>query len=184
VAKKDDGPNVKTYPGGLGDEFPNGPPTTVIEHRGFRFVLRFEDGDLAGEGPVQEIRLLPDTQPLEPGVLRLIPSSSLYFGLARRHMELFGHPEWTEERWRAFREAFEAFRSVAGPGRALPDGFYRLLGKQYELMVDGGEEHPVKGIADLHTVKISTASKWLKEARRRGYLPPSSGGQDRSSASE
>jgi hypothetical protein len=173
MAKKKNEPRVVgTYPAGMEPEFPNGPPTTVIEHRGFKLVLRFDKDDLAGEGPVQEIRLLPDTLPLEPSVLRLMPGLSLYIGLARRHMELFGKAEpASKDQWHRFHEAFKAFRAVAGPGRALPPGFYRLLGAQYKLMVDGGEQHPVKGIADFHSVKISTASKWLKEARQRGYLP-------------
>jgi hypothetical protein len=184
LAKKDDGPNVKTYPGGLEHEFPNGPPTTVVEHRGFKLVLRFGEGDLAGEGPVQEIWIRPDTLPVEAGALQLMPSAPHYFELARRHMAIFGSDErMPEERWARFYEAAKPFQKVGGPGRALPDQHYQLLGVEYKVRVEAGDPHPVKTIAARHGVKISTASKWLKEARRRGY-PPSSGGQDRSSASE
>jgi DNA-binding MarR family transcriptional regulator len=65
------------------------------------------------------------------------------------------------------------FRDVAGPGRGHSPAFYQLLGKRYEMLVDSGEPHPVKAIAAECRVKISTASKWLKKARRRGYPPPS-----------
>jgi hypothetical protein len=172
MAKKDKAPNVKTYPGGLEHEFPNGPPTTVVEHRGLQLVLRFGEGDLAGEGPVREICIRPDTLPLESGALQLMPSAPFYFQLARRHMALLGSDEGLpEDRWARFQEAFEPFQKVAGPGRALPDQHYQLLGEEYKTLVEERNPHPVKSIAARHGVKISTASKWLKETRRRGYLP-------------
>jgi hypothetical protein len=172
VAKKNERPQVRTYRAGLEDEFPNGPPTTVVEHRGFELVLRFGEGDLAGEGPVREIWIRPDTLPLESGALQLMPSASQYFRLARSHMALLGSDEGTpEERFERFYQALEPFRKVAGPGRALGDPFYRLLGEQYKGLVESEYPHPVKTLADIHQVKISTASKWLKEARRRGYPP-------------
>jgi hypothetical protein len=176
VAKKNEAPNVKTHPAGLEHEFPNGPPTTVVEHRGLELVLRFGEGDYAGEGPVREIWIRPDTLPLETGALQLMPSAALYFRLARRHMALFGSNEGTEEeRWVRFREALKPFRNVAGPGRALTDAFYRLLSEQYKGLVGFGYPHPVKTLADVHQVKISTASKWLKEAHRR--YPPEKGSE-------
>ena len=68
-----DEPVATAYPKGLQDEFPDGPPTTVVKHRGCRLVLRFAPGDFMGEGLVQELRLLPDTQKLEPRVSHVEP---------------------------------------------------------------------------------------------------------------
>jgi hypothetical protein len=176
VAKKDEAPNVRTYPAGLAHEFPNGPPTTVVEHRGLELVLRFDEGDLAGEGPVREIWIRPDTLPLDSGALQLMPSAPFYFDLARRHMALLGSNEGTpEERWARFYEALKPFRNVAGPGRALTDPFYRLLSEQYKGLAESEYPHPVKTLAEIHQVTISTASKWLKEAHRR--YPPEKGSE-------
>ena len=33
-----------------------------------------------------------------------------------------------------------------------------------------GEPHPVKALSEFHHVTISAASRWVKEARRRGYI--------------
>lgn len=171
MAKKNEQPFATVYPGGLRDEFPNGPPTTIVQHRGLALVFRFDKGDIAGKGPVREIWLRPDTQPLEPGVLRLMPDTAFYVNHVRKAMAIMGSDEGTtEERYEAFFKSAEPFRKVAGPGRALSPAFFQLLGEQHDAVVAMGELHPVKALADIHHVKISTASKWLKEARRRGYI--------------
>jgi len=36
--------------------------------------------------------------------------------------------------------------------------------------VSEGEAHPVKALGEIHHVTISAASRWVKEARRRGYV--------------
>jgi hypothetical protein len=93
-----------------------------------------------------------------------------YFELARKHMALLGSDEGTpEKRLQQLDRAFEAFRAPR-PGRQIPDSFYRLLGEQYRVHVEAGEQHLVKAIAARRDVDKSTASKWLAEARRRGYL--------------
>ena len=171
MARKDTGPRVHCYWGGLEHEFPHGPPTAVVKHRGLELVLRFGDGDVAGKGPVQEIWLRPDTQPLEAGALRLMPSSAVYFQHARAAMALLGSREGTPaQHLQHFRETLEPFRKAAGPGRGLSDGFYRLLGEQHKALVAEGELRPVTAIAEIHGVTISAASRWLKEARRRGLI--------------
>lgn len=174
MAKKDEKPRVDCYGAGLpGEDFPNGSPTAVITHLGLKMVLRFAPDDLAGEGDIQEIRLLSDTGPLDTSSLKLLPSGAMYFQAARAAMALLGTGEekkTQEEKWDAWYTALESFRNAAGPGRALNDAFYRLLGKQREALIAEGEPHPVKALSLIHRVKISTASKWLTEARRRGYI--------------
>jgi hypothetical protein len=182
MAKKDEGPAVHCYPAGLGDEFPHGPATAVIIHRGLKLVLRFDEGDFAGKGPVREIRLLPDTQPLDTAALRFMPGAAIYFHHARAAMATFGSTEGTaEERWARFSETLEPFRKVAGPGRGYSPRFYELLAEQYKALVAEGDPHPIKALAEIHHVKISTASKWMKEARRpeRGLLDGEEAGDAR-----
>ncbi|MBA3433792.1 MAG: hypothetical protein H0U08_06830 [Actinobacteria bacterium] len=172
MARKNDEPRVTCYWGGLADEFPKGPPTAVVTHRGLKLVVRFDEGDVAGTGPVREIWLQPDTQPLEAGALRLMPSAAMYLRHARAAMAILGSGEGTtsEDRWKHFRVTLEPFRKVAGPGRGLSDGFYRLLAEQHKALIAEGEVYPVKALGEIHGVTISAASRWVTEARRRHYI--------------
>jgi hypothetical protein len=170
-----DEPTAKAHPGGIDDEFPDGPPTTVIAHHGCRLLLRFAPGDVLGYGDVQEIRLLPgdDAQLRPQALLRFIPEANLYLAYARSAMRILGDNEDTpaEERWARFHAAADALLEVAGPGRGLTPQFYRLIADNYQELVDEGEPHPVKKLGEIHHATISAASRWVKEARRRGLLP-------------
>jgi len=179
----EEGPQRRQYPGGLEGryyprglegEFPDGPPTAVIAHRGFTLVLRFAEGDFRGEGLPQKIELLPaGPGGLKPRALRqFAPDAEVYLAYARAGMRQFGPDGTPESRIQNVREAAEVLRKVAGPGRGLPDAFYRDIAAEYKALVDGGEPHPVKAIAGKHHVTISAASHWLREARRRKLLPP------------
>lgn len=57
-----------------------------------------------------------------------------------------------------------------------PDGsdsqtFYRLVARAYGEYSTGSKA-PVKAIAEEADVPVTTAHRWVREARRRGYLPP------------
>jgi hypothetical protein len=54
--------------------------------------------------------------------------------------------------------------------RGLDADFYKLVAESYKALVAEGEEHPVKALAEMQPVDISTASRWIKEARRRGFI--------------
>jgi hypothetical protein len=60
------------------------------------------------------------------------------------------------------------------PGTIPPD-FYWVIAANYRALVAGGEPHPVKALAAQHHVTISAASRWLKEARRRGLVGDGNG---------
>jgi hypothetical protein len=170
-----DEPEVRIRAQGLEDEFPDGPPTAVITYRGCRLILRFAEGDILGEGDVQELRLLPDTQTLELRVLRqFAPQAELYLAYARAAMRILEPKKTAEERrekWDRLRASAEALREISGPGRGLTDGFYRTIAEEHQALLDGGEPHPIKALGENHHVTISAASHWIKEARRRGHLP-------------
>jgi hypothetical protein len=167
-----DEPDVHVYPHGLSDD---GPPTAVITHRGCRLVLRFADGDYLGEGDVQELCLLPDTEKLELRILRqFAPPAEFYLAYARAAMRVLKPVETAakrREKWDRLRDSAEALRAIAGPGRGLPPKFYRGIAAEYEAYVEGGEPHPIKTLGEKHHVTISAASRWVKEARRLGFLP-------------
>jgi hypothetical protein len=174
VRRPADVKSPQVYGHGLEDEFPDGPPTVVIRDLGCLLVLRFAPGDIEGAGPLQELRVLPDTEPLEPRSLRqFAPQSDIYVATARAAMRILGPKKYgtAQERWENYRSALDALRKVGRAGRGLSDEFYSGIAKNYRALVEEGEPHPVKSLAEIHHVTISAASRWIKEARRRGFLP-------------
>lgn len=72
-----------------------------------------------------------------------------------------------------------AVKLLRGPGRKparLSDDFYRLIASDYEARRAAGEAHLVKALSKAHHVTPGAASRWVKEARRRGYI--NEGGSD------
>jgi hypothetical protein len=116
----------------------------------------------AGKANPLEIRIEPreGADPFEPW--RLMPKLPLYLSYARAHL---AHEE------NDIRAALRALRDLGTSRRGLGDEFYRLIAQSYEAIVAEGEAHPVKALAEMQPVDISTASRWIKEARRRGFLP-------------
>lgn len=55
--------------------------------------------------------------------------------------------------------------------RGRPDIFYREVADVY-LTFAQASPRPACDLADRHGVPVSTAHRWVKEARRRGFLPP------------
>jgi hypothetical protein len=131
-----------------------------MKDRGCELVLFFSDG--SGDGPVLEMRLLPDSETLEPRTLRqFAPQAPLYASYARAAMQ-FRHDEAGS--------ALMALRQVGATRRGLGNEFYKVIARSYAALVDEGERYPVKALAEQNHVVISTASRWIKEARRRGYI--------------
>jgi hypothetical protein len=162
-------PELMVYPHGRdepGVEWPHGRLEVAIKHRGLE--LRLFYADKSSEADPVEIRLLPDgSETLDPKVLRsFAPQTELYLASARaairwRQEDLYG--------------AIEALRAVGKPGRGHGDPFYRAIAEHYNALVAEGERYPVKTLGEIHHVTISAASRWLKEARRRGYLEANGG---------
>lgn len=57
------------------------------------------------------------------------------------------------------------------PGSADPDEFYPLVARAY-LEYAPQTRAPAKEIAAEASVPITTVHRWIREARRRGFLPP------------
>src|SRR5262245_51006389 len=101
-------PKITVHIGG--DGFPT--RAVEIEHRGAKLLVRFQEGDVAGEQLPLSFEIHPDVEPLEPRVLRrFAPQAELYTALARSALRMipfsdpvgeFGSPE---ERQQALTEA-------------------------------------------------------------------------------
>ena len=91
MADEPDG--VRTYYSGVADvpgmedEFPDGPPTAVIKHRGLRLVLRLPQATSPLKAMYKELRLLPDAEALKLKALRrFAPDAELFLAFARAAM--------------------------------------------------------------------------------------------------
>jgi hypothetical protein len=62
-------------------------------------------------------------------------------------------------------------RPEVARSRGRPDLFYREVADVY-LDLAQASHRPASDIAAQHGVPVSTAHRWVKEARRRGFLPP------------
>jgi hypothetical protein len=146
---------------------PDGDPRVCIEMHDRGCQLEFFFEDLAGDGPILEIRLLPDAKNLTPGSLReLMPQAAVYTRYARATIK--------HQRSEAA-EHIAALRELGATRRGLPPEFYRRVASNYRALVAEREQHPVKALAAMHSVTISTASRWISEARRRGYIEANDG---------
>lgn len=137
------------------------PRTSVsMKTHGCELVLFFDDP--GRQGPLRELRLLPDSAELEPSVVRrFAPQAPLYVQYARAAMTD------DDEGWVG---SLQALREIGATRRGLGDEFFKVVARGYTALVAEGEPHPVKALAEMHHVVISTASRWIKEARRRGYI--------------
>lgn len=134
--------------------------SVTIKDEGLTLVLFFVAADVTGKGPLLELRLEPDAdKPFEPW--HLMPRLPLYLQYARAAIA------WRDNDALA---AMRALREAGATRRGLNDDFYRSVAESYDSLIAEGEQHPVKALAAMQPVDISTASRWIKEARRRGFI--------------
>jgi len=55
--------------------------------------------------------------------------------------------------------------------RGYPDAFYDAVASAYRALATSSAR-PVADLADANDVPVTTAQRWVKEARRRGLLAP------------
>lgn len=56
--------------------------------------------------------------------------------------------------------------------RRKSDDFYAAVAEKYSGIAARGEPAPAKALARANDVPVSTVNWWIKQARRRGLLPP------------
>lgn len=62
--------------------------------------------------------------------------------------------------------------SIAAAGKR-PDSFYRQVARLFLARRAEGSKAPALDISEAHGVPVTTVHRWVKEARRRGFLTPS-----------
>jgi hypothetical protein len=60
--------------------------------------------------------------------------------------------------------------------RRLGDNFYQDVARAYTTAVEGGR-NPRKALAEASSTPADTVARWIREARRRRYLPPAEPGK-------
>jgi hypothetical protein len=62
------------------------------------------------------------------------------------------------------------------PDGAKGDGFYQQVAMVYSTLA-AASNRPAVELAEANQVPLTTAHRWVKEARRRGFLPPGQKGR-------
>jgi hypothetical protein len=102
---------------------------------------------------------------------KAITNQAPFAGLARRLPHYIAYARGVIE-WKVGdqKRALDFLRTE-GATRGLPDRFYEAIAAEYRELVAANDPHPIKTIAERRPVDKSRASRWVTEARRRGYLP-------------
>jgi len=94
----------------------------------------------------------------------------------RRDAPAAREPQLSDAGWEAPDPLRAALRrsppaSTITTGTRRPDDFYRDIARAY-LDLAQTSARPAAELAEAHSVPATTAHRWIKEARRRGFLPP------------
>jgi hypothetical protein len=81
-----------------------------------------------------------------------------------------------EQTWSKYHASLQA--AVGHPGsRGRDPRHYQQIAALYQNLVADGERAPIKRLAEDLGVKRNTVSGWIKQARKRGYLPEGTRGR-------
>lgn len=90
--------------------------------------------------------------------------------------KLRSRAKFVANRERKFREMGFKRTSLTRPDRSDPEEFYELVARAYGEYT-AHSNAPAKAIAEEAGVPVTTVHRWIREARRRGFLPPARKGR-------
>jgi hypothetical protein len=152
--------------------------------QGDRVAVRFAKND-AGRWEPRELRM--DTErPLDSTALRrvsLTAMESAANGIAAEHLQQRLHHDEPEPWWRPphlqpgeLWMPHRRMRSRLSIPAKKNDLFYQRVAAVYRQRV-AESNRPAVEMANANGVPVSTVHRWVKEARRRGFLPPGQKGR-------
>ena len=175
------GPWVYTYHGGgwvLADN-----------ERGDRVTVRFQ---LSERGRLEPVELRLDGPVLDSNTLRRLPltvmetfANTVWRGELQDMLDIAPEGDLHDRNYmpRQFSEPGSIRRSIVRktarlktPDGAKPDSFYEQVAKIYSHLARGSNR-PAVEMAEVNGVPVTTVHRWVKEARRRGFLPPGQKGR-------
>jgi hypothetical protein len=124
-----------------------------------------------------ELNLLCSPRPSVPA--SQTPTLTAIFDAARDEDDDIPEPTLAQLRSRAPNTTLDEGSSRARlgrPGKEGPDEFYELVAQAYAEYAPRTRA-PAKEIATEAGAPISAAHRWIREARRRGFLPPARKGK-------
>jgi hypothetical protein len=80
------------------------------------------------------------------------------------------HPADDITGWETSDPTAAVSRPAPGAARGRPDDFYRDIARAYAELAQSSPR-PASVLAEENGVPVTTAHRWVKEARRRGFLP-------------
>ena len=99
---------------------------------------------------------------IEPAVVRRVGRNYATYLEYARSILRFEHEKT--------RDALRNLGKAGRTKRGLSIDFISGIADDYRELVAGGEPHPVKTLAAMHQVQISTASRWISRAKQLGLI--------------
>jgi hypothetical protein len=175
------GPWVYTFHGGGWILADNG--------RGERASVRFQPTE---RGRLEPVELRLDGPVLDSNTLRRLPltvmetfANTVWHGELQDMLDIAPEGDLHDRNYvpPQFSEPGSIRRSIVRktarlkiPAGAKPDTFYQQVAKTYSQLARGSNR-PAAELAEANDVPVTTAHRWVKEARRRGFLPPGQKGR-------
>jgi hypothetical protein len=134
-------------------------------------------------GLARELGFLQEAEDLDAGAAET--AKSLYGFAGQGGIVLYGGGEQSEPSLAELRGRVPTSRPKRSRRRRKPltrpdgtdvDGFYRRVAEAYQEYVPQTKA-PATDIAAEADVPLTTAHRWIREARRRGFLPPARKGR-------
>jgi hypothetical protein len=157
--------------------------------RGERVTVRFQ---LSERGRLEPVELRLDGPVLDSSTLRRLPltimetfANTVWRGELRDMLDVqpvgdlhdrsimppqFGEPGSIR------RSIVRKTARLKVPDGPKPDSFYQQVAKVYGHLARGSNR-PAVELAEVNGVPVTTAHRWVKEARRRGFLAPGQKGR-------
>jgi hypothetical protein len=150
-----------------------------------RVAVRFAKNEAGRWEPV-ELRMDAD-RPLDSTMLRRVPLASMESaanGIARENLAERLHWDEPPPHWRPpslqpgqlWNPKAPRLRAKVPPGAKKDDTFYQRVAALYSQRA-AQSSRPAVEMANANGVPVTTVHRWVKEARRRGFLPPGQKGR-------
>ena len=150
-----------------------------------RFGARPESGSTVRLGVVQAVVMANGSTQVDVAAWRSVPIAEAttlanlpeYRNVILEHLndpdaEIgIGEAARDEQPVLTVKRTAHAYRLPKVYGRRFPDSFYQRVAQAFETAVAAGEP-PGRTIATANKVPDTTTARWIREARRRGFLAP------------
>ncbi len=146
-----------------------GDPRVCVEiiDDAFALPIRLYFADLGKDPELVGVEIGSEHQPQTPlkraQIAHLGRQLPILTAFARAEINYFNDPA-------AVAPLLEVLNEVGTTRRGKPGRFYKVIGAEYSTRVREGDPAPITSLAEAHGVNKSSASRWVKQAKIRGYV--------------